>query len=281
MFFSSLQSVRNSLKYHHNTMLLTTYCIFGLCNPSLKPNEMILLHHLLFSDIKMRGLLLYLILSALLISPHPSSQQSFENETSTGVTVLHSTLSVTSQTVTTTQSPPSTTHLSPRPSIKPSTDQQTTTGSNQLYKKECMREFMVAGGLIIACMILLISIMALTCKVLRLNRTIKALGCHPDSSDNSEYSKGTTKKSQSKSETESGESKMLMVDLNQTQEAIEATKEEGGRATEDNNEEVGDDSTNEDASTPPAENSHNSKPQDEPTNAAPTSDGKEEPKDFV
>lgn len=72
-----------------------------------------------------------------------------------------------------------------------------------------------------------------------------------------------------------------MVDLNQTQEAVEATKEEGGRATVDNNEEVGDVSTNEDASTPAAENSCNSKPQDEPTNAAPTSDGKEETKDFV
>lgn len=73
---------------------------------------------------------------------------------------------------------------------------------------------------------------------------------------------------------------MLMVDLNQTEEAMGATKEEGGRATVDN-EEVGDVSTNEDASTPPAENSSNSKPQDEPTNAAPTSDGKEEPKDLV
>lgn len=172
------------------------------------------------------------------------------------------------------------------------------------FKKECLTLYMVAGGLIIACTILLISTFMLSWKVCRLNRHIKMLSSNSDLISTSEYWLGTAKKSKSNSGTQARETTVLMSDIGQTQEeapAEVATKEEGekvkeeGQKGEENKEEAADGASVEKASagedkkeTPAAaaENSSSSKPQEEPSDNKPTtaeagtpSEGTQEPKD--
>ncbi|XP_044078421.1 uncharacterized protein LOC122888259 [Siniperca chuatsi] len=171
--------------------------------------------------------------------------------------------------------------------------QPTTTHNSVFYRKECLTVFMVSGGLIIACVILLISTLLLACKVCQLSRDIKVLNSNVDLISNSEYRMGT-KKNKSKSEAEATETSMLMAVVSQTQEEMgnSTTIEDGGKVNKDgqmgeeNKKEVRATANSEEASTTlvtTAENSSSSKPQEEGTNsmAASSSEGTEEPKDVV
>lgn len=158
---------------------------------------------------------------------------------------------------------------------------------------------MVAGGLFIACIILLVSTLLLACKVCQLSRQIKALSSNSDLISTSAYWTGTAKKNKGKSETEAQETCILMADLNQMQEEKSngTTNKEGrkvnedGKIGEEDEKEVGDAANTEDASTTPAavaENSSSAKPQEEATDsqstkavAASSSEETEEPKDMV
>lgn len=174
----------------------------------------------------------------------------------------------------------------------------TTTPLGMFYRKECLPVFMVSGGLIIVCTILLVSTLLLAWKVCRLNRRIKALSSNSDLISNSENWMATAKKN--KSETEVKETSMLMADVSQTQEEMAngTTKEDGGAVKEDEQvgeenkkKEDGDTANSEEVSTTPvtvAETSSSSKPQEEATDsqsgkaaAASSSEGTEEPKDVV
>ncbi|XP_028451947.1 uncharacterized protein LOC114567184 [Perca flavescens] len=163
--------------------------------------------------------------------------------------------------------------------------------------KECRLTLMVSGGLIIACTILLLSVLVLLCKVCHLRRRIKMLSSNADLISTNDYWMGTAKKNK---ETEAKETTVLMSDINQTQEEMDngTTKEEGekvkedGQTGEEDKKEVGDMSAkSEDASATPVtvdEKAASSKPQEEAidaqsTNAvaASSSEGTEEPKDGV
>ncbi|XP_032390302.1 uncharacterized protein LOC116700938 [Etheostoma spectabile] len=165
------------------------------------------------------------------------------------------------------------------------------------FSKKCIPELMVSGGLIIACAILLVCIVALTWKVCQLSRHVKMLSSNADLISTNDYWMGTAKKNK---ETEAEETTVLMSDINPTMEEMGngTTKEEGGKAKEDgqteqeDKKEVGDTSAkSEDASATPVtvdEKAASSKPQEEPidaqsTNAvaASSSEGTEEPKDGV
>lgn len=191
----------------------------------------------------------------------------------------------------------------PSPGPQPTTTTTTATTATphgMFFRKECLPVFMVSGGLIIACAILLVSTLLLAWKVCHLNRRIKALGSNADLISNSEYWMGTAKKNKSKSETEVKETSMLMADVSQTQEekANGTTKEEGGTVKEDGQvgeekkkKEEGDTANSEEVSSIPvtvAESSSTSKPQEEATDspssetvAASSSEGTEEPKDVA
>lgn len=192
---------------------------------------------------------------------------------------------------TTTQSP---TTVSPSPGPQPATTTTTTSSTTPIavfYKKECLPVYMVTGGLIIACSILLLSTLFLMCKVCQLSKRVKMLSDNADLISTSEYWMGTAKKNKSASETEEKETTVLMADIAQTQEEMGngTTKEEGGNKDGPTGEEkeVGDAAKSEEASTVTvAENA--SKPQEEAADsqstkavAASTANGKEEPKDVV
>lgn len=106
----------------------------------------------------------------------------------------------------------------------------------------------VAGGLIIACTILLMSTLLLTCKVCRLSRHIKFLSANTDMISTTEYWMGTAKKDRNTSATEAKETTVLMSDITPTQEdasngtAKEAgvKENEGGQMGEEDKKEVGD-----------------------------------------
>lgn len=209
-----------------------------------------------------------------------------EDLTTTALTVLPNTSSV----VMSTQSPTTVIRFPSSRSTKPPPGPQPTTPNGMFYSKECLPVFMVTGGLIIACAILLVSTLMLAWKVCQLSRHIKALSSNADLISNTEYWIGTAKMNKSKSETEPRETCVLMADLGQSQEETGngATKEEGGTVNGDNKKEEGDAANSEEASSTPAENSSSSKPQEEATNsqptkavAAPTSEGTEEPKDVM
>lgn len=106
--------------------------------------------------------------------------------------------------------------------------------NDKLYKPECLRELVVAGGLIILCAVLLISTVSLTCKVCQLSRHIKNLK-RRDSEPISNSGMGTPMKEKNKSETEAIETTVLMADVSQTQEEVgnSGTKEEEEKVIND------------------------------------------------
>ncbi|XP_040006866.1 uncharacterized protein LOC120802782 [Xiphias gladius] len=193
----------------------------------------------------------------------------------------------------------------PAPAPKyPMTPTTTTTVPNRLfYREECLTVFMVSGGLIIGCSILLISTLLLTWKVWQLSRRLKMLSNNADMISNSEYWMGTAKKHKSNSETEAKETSILMADFSQTQEDGGTTKEEGGKVErdgqmgEENKKGVGDTANREETSagenkkeTPVtvAENSSSSKQQEDTADSqstkavgASSTEGTEEPLDVV
>lgn len=144
---------------------------------------------------------------------------------------------------------------------------------DMLLKKEGL-VLMVTGGLIIACTMLLVSTLLLSCKVCQLSRRLKALGSNVDLISNTEYWTGTNKKNKGNSEEEPRATTMLMADLCQ-EEGTGATQVEGGAVNDEITKEAGGATNSEEASTIPGENSSSSKPQGETTDpqpvAAPTS----------
>ncbi|XP_040907211.1 uncharacterized protein LOC121190492 [Toxotes jaculatrix] len=173
------------------------------------------------------------------------------------------------------------------------------------YRKECLQVFIVTGGLIIGCTILLVCTLILTCRVCQLSRHLKMLTEDADLISNSEYWMGTARKNKSKSETEAKETSMLMADVNHAQEDVGdgITKQEAGEVNKDGQteeetkKEVGDTANSEKASadeskkdTPVTvtENSSSANPQEDATDsqatkaeAASSSEGAEAPKDAV
>ncbi|KAI4814133.1 hypothetical protein KUCAC02_003339 [Chaenocephalus aceratus] len=178
---------------------------------------------------------------------------------------------------------PSGTH---RPTTIYTTTTSTTTPFN-MYRKECLPLFMVSGGLIIACTILLVSTLLLIWKVCQQSRRIKALSSNADLISTSEYWMGTAKRNKSASELEAKENTVLMSDIGQTQEEVGngTTKEEGGKVKEDGPKEEKK-KEEETAKSEVAEKA--SKPQEEATDSKSTEaasasncKGTEEPKDKV
>ncbi|KAL6099030.1 uncharacterized protein ACO6RY_18034 [Pungitius sinensis] len=191
-------------------------------------------------------------------------------------------------------------------SASPSSGQQTTIASTtpttpttpllSIYSKQCRPVVIVAGGLIIACAILLISTLLLVCKVCQLSIQVKMLSDNADLISTTEYWMGTAKKRKSVSETEAKETTVLMVDIVQTEEDVGegATKGEGGKENKDGQreeekEEVKEEVAKTEPSAEPetaAEDASSSKSPEEATDlqsvktgAAPTSGCNEEPKE--
>lgn len=133
--------------------------------------------------------------------------------------------------------------------------------------KECLPILLVTGGLIICCTILLISTLILTCHVCHLSRQIKALSSSDDDLiSNLDYWTGTAKRNKDKSEKpEDKEASVLLGDISQAQDEMDATKEENGTASGDKKEEAG-----EGASATSAEESSSTKPQEEAADGQPT-----------
>ncbi|KAM9847189.1 uncharacterized protein ACBR49_010432 [Aulostomus maculatus] len=109
----------------------------------------------------------------------------------------------------------------------------TPTPSSLFDQTECAPALMVAGCLIIACIILLFSTLYLTCKVCQLSRRIKKLG---DNSDLIINWPRTTKRKTSKTETEANhETNVLMTDISQTREDLgDSTTKEDEEEKENN-----------------------------------------------
>lgn len=148
--------------------------------------------------------------------------------------------------------------------------------------REYFSIFLVTGGLIIACTILLVSTVLLSWKVCQLSRRIKALSSNVELISNSDYWMGSAKRMKRKSEAGPAESNVLMVDLGEAQWKTDkegAAEEEGGMANMDKKKEAGSTTDGGDASTPSADSSSSSKPQE--AEAAPTSEDPEEPKEVV
>ncbi|XP_010768671.1 uncharacterized protein [Notothenia coriiceps] len=116
-----------------------------------------------------------------------------------------------------------------------STATTSTTTPFHMYRKECLQLFMVSGGLIIACTILLVSTLLLIWKVCQQSRRIKALSSNADLISTSGYWMGTAKRNKSASELEAKENTVLMSDIGQTQEEVGngTPKEDGGKVKED------------------------------------------------
>ncbi|XP_056252687.1 uncharacterized protein LOC130182106 [Seriola aureovittata] len=197
---------------------------------------------------------------------------------------------------------------SPAPQ-KPTTTTTTTTSSTtttstsstrapngMFFQKECLTVYMVTGGLIIACSILLASTLLLTWRVCHLNRHLKMLSTDADLISTSQYWMGTARKNKSKSETQAKDTSMLMADFSQTQEdtAGGTTKEEEAKVDEDGQkgeEKKGDTASSEKASagenkleTIAAENSPSSGPPEETSPeavAASSSEATQKPQDEV
>ncbi|XP_071781537.1 uncharacterized protein LOC139931827 [Centroberyx gerrardi] len=166
-------------------------------------------------------------------------------------------------------------------------------GTQPIPKTDCMfdRRFglillMVAGGLIILCTILLVSTVALTCKVCHMSRHIHS---DADLISNSEYWMGTAQRNGKKSETEAKETAVLMSHFSQTQEEMSASaaKDGGGEGNKDgrageetleNGKEEGDTANADQASA--SGTGMDTTPSTKAT-AASSSEGSEEPKDVV
>ncbi|XP_022601726.1 uncharacterized protein LOC111222313 [Seriola dumerili] len=190
-----------------------------------------------------------------------------------------------------------------KPTTTTTTSFTTTTSTSSIrapngmfFQKECLTVYMVTGGLIIACSILLASTLLLTWRVCQLNRHLKMLSTDADLISTSQYWMGTARKTKSKSETQAKETSMLMADFSQTQEdmADGTTKDEEAKVDEDGQkgeEKKGDTASSEKASagenkkeTPAAENSSSSGPPEETSPqaaAASSSEATQKPKDEV
>ncbi|XP_033970341.1 uncharacterized protein DDB_G0284459-like [Trematomus bernacchii] len=180
-----------------------------------------------------------------------------------------------------------------RPTTTTTTTTSTTTPFN-MYR-ECLPLFMVSGGLIIACTILLVSTLLLIWKVCQQSRRIKALSSNADLFSTSEYWMGTAKRNKSASEPEAKENTVLMSDIGQTQEEMGngTTEEEGGKVKEDGPKEEKkkeeETAKSEEVSAGPVTVAEKaSKPQEEATDSKSTEaasasncKGTEEPKDKV
>ncbi|TNN86805.1 hypothetical protein EYF80_002988 [Liparis tanakae] len=165
---------------------------------------------------------------------------------------------------------------------------------DMFFKKECGLVSMTAGGLIIACTVLLMSTLLLMGKVCRLSRRVKMLSANSDLISISEYWMGSAKRSKSAPETNGDETAVLMADMGQTQEDVgdgdaeeEAAKaKEDGPMGEEDKMEVEDTAESGEASaTPAVGEASSSKPQEEASDArsgaAPSSKGTEEPREEV
>ncbi|XP_026226057.1 uncharacterized protein LOC113169113 [Anabas testudineus] len=178
------------------------------------------------------------------------------------------------------------------------TTSTTTTTPKSIIQKfeECFLCFSVAGGLIVACAVLLISTLTLACKVCQLSRRLRRLSINSDLISNSEYKIGTAEKDKDKCEQEVKETSMLMSDMGQAQEDMGngTAKEEAGKANEEeqtgeeNKKEVEGTATDEEAPTvTAAEAPSTSQPQEDTTNsqpsavAAPSEEVAKEPEDVV
>lgn len=113
---------------------------------------------------------------------------------------------------------PTTTVPTPRADLDHSGKVQPTKGCptatpayNELFDNKL--ELMVAGGLILACTILLISTLLLACKVCQLSRRLKMLSGHSDPVVPTKYGKDNNK-----SDADAKETAVLMDDLNQTRD---------------------------------------------------------------
>ncbi|XP_020485918.2 uncharacterized protein [Labrus bergylta] len=150
------------------------------------------------------------------------------------------------------------------------------------FKWDCRQVLMASGGLIILCVILLLSVFFLAWKVCRLSRRIKELSSNADLISTSEYWMESAKKNKSKSETEPKETTVLMSDMSQTKEerANGTTEEEGEK---ENKTEEGDATKSEEAAATPVAVCASSEPKEEAieATAAPSPEGTEEPKDVV
>lgn len=181
-----------------------------------------------------------------------------------------------------------------RPTTISTTTTSTTTTPFNMYR-ECLPLFMVSGGLIIACTILLVSTLLLIWKVCQQSRCIKALSSNADLISTSEYWMGTAKRNKSASELEAKENTVLMSDIGQTQEEMGngTTEEEGGKVKEDGPKEEKkkeeETAKSEEVSAGPVTVAEKaSKPQEEATDSKSTEaasasncKGTEEPKDKV
>ncbi|XP_047463189.1 mucin-5AC [Mugil cephalus] len=183
------------------------------------------------------------------------------------------------------------------PTTATTTTSTTPTNFLDTLSKNAQSPFVqVVGGLVIGCVIFLISTLCLACKVCSLSRRLKALSSNDDLTSNPEHWEGNCKQDQNKSEPR--ETTVLMADISQTQDEVSngAAKEEGGKAKEDGQavgkKEEGDAAVSEQASATPAaaESSSSPKPQEEAANpepssaaaapaATPSSEEKEKPKD--
>lgn len=194
---------------------------------------------------------------------------------------------------------------SPGPFTTSSTSTRTPPVNNGLheflFKAECRRVALAAGGLILACAILLISTLTLACKVCRLSRRLKMLNSSFDpisSSDNCAVTAQSCTAKKDSDPAEAGETIVLMSDMGRTQGDVAngATKdEEGGQVEEEeptaeNKKEEGGASAGESKKETPAavaEGSPASQPQQDISSSqagvasASSSEGAEEPKDVV
>ncbi|CAJ1064264.1 uncharacterized protein LOC117812578 [Xyrichtys novacula] len=164
--------------------------------------------------------------------------------------------------------------------------------SGLFFNEECLLVYMVAGGLILVCFILLLSTLLLACRVCRLSRRVKELSSNEDLVSTVEYRMGTDKKNKSKPENEPEETAVLMSDLSHTKEEMGNgnTKEEGekevkdGQTGDESKTEGGEANKNEEAAASPAtaaESSTPSKGQEETSEFPSADEGAEEPKDVV
>ncbi|XP_031713210.1 uncharacterized protein LOC116388981 [Anarrhichthys ocellatus] len=198
----------------------------------------------------------------------PSKTNPALDPSSMSATLSPPTVSQTSKSHSTSRSP------GPQP-----TTTSTSTTIDMCYRKECLTVFLVAGGLIIACTILLLSTLLLMCKVCQLSNRVKMLSVNGDLISTSEYWIGTAKKSKSAPETEAKETTVLMTDIILGQEDMgngaaeeEAVKvKEDGQTGEEDKKEVGDTAKSEEATSS----------QSFKAGAAPSSKGTEGPKEEV
>lgn len=205
--------------------------------------------------------------------PHSTktTNQTFNSTAPTSLMTSQSTSSVSKTTRTTTV----------YSTLAPSTTNPPSSLLDLLFNKTaCGPVFMVTGGLIIVCTILLVSTFLLAWKVCQLSRRIKALSSDVELISDSEYRTENGKKNKSKSETETEpkETSVLMADLSQTEQETATTKEEerkvneDGQTGEEEKKEVGDSTSGEDTPATPeaaAENSSISKPQETATDSQP------------